>query len=47
MNIKRFLKRMFCWHEYEVVDYWKHGTHYSVIYRCSKCGKEKFRYSEY
>lgn len=46
-EIKRFFKQLCCHHNYKLETghfYWSAKDCYIDSYRCTKCGKEKFRY---
>lgn len=54
MNIKSYLQKLFCNHQYVKIgfrDEYENGLRYSVRkYKCSKCGKEIWidgRYDKY
>lgn len=34
-------KKLFCMHDYEVIDAWKNDWRIFQRWRCKKCGKEK------
>lgn len=40
--IIKFIRQLFCFHDYEEVATWKFSGLVDIKYRCSKCGKEKW-----
>lgn len=42
--IKKFLKQLFCFHDYKEVGVWRLDGRWEIKYQCPKCGKEHWGY---